>query len=166
MSCRPDNQDKRKRKGAAIRRKQYSFLTRKQTRRARINIEKFIVIHIERGNIMRDKYEVGQAGAVGPDSHAHDMTFTQVWHQAESQIDLAQLVNELSTLRSKLKEEATEPEHDSAIGEVASAEISAKEGDGPTTLEHLAKAGKWVLAVAKKIGVPIAVAALKAALGL
>jgi hypothetical protein len=116
--------------------------------------------------IMGDKYTVGQAGAVGPQSHAHDMNFNQLWQQgADEKIDLTTLATELSLLRSKLKEEATEPHQDAAVGAIASAEVAAKEGKGPEALEHLAKAGKWALGVAEKIGVGVATAALKEALG-
>jgi hypothetical protein len=116
--------------------------------------------------VMGDEYTVGQAGVVGPGGHAHDMTFNQIWNQAGSDIDLSVLASELSELRARLKEEAMDPDHDIAVGEVASAERAAREGDGPTVLEHLAKAGQWALDVATRIGVPVAVAALKTALGL
>lgn len=112
---------------------------------------------------MRDKYIAGQVGAQGPGSHAHSMTFNQIWSQTSDKIDLSELVNELSELRIKLKEEATKPEHDIFIGAIASAENSAKEGNGPKALEYLSKVGKWALDIATKIGVPVATEALKAA---
>jgi hypothetical protein len=116
--------------------------------------------------IMGDKYTVGQAGAVGLSSHAHDMTFNQIWNHASSSIDLSILANELTQLRTKLKEQSTEPEHDVAVGEIACAEVAANKGDGPTVMKHLAKAGKWALDVATKIGIPVAAEALKKAIGL
>ncbi|MBE9511671.1 MAG: hypothetical protein IMY71_12405 [Bacteroidetes bacterium] len=112
---------------------------------------------------MRDKYIAGQVGAQGPGAHAHDMTFNQIWSQTSDKIDLSELANELSKLRLKLKGEATKPEHDISIGAIASAENSAKEGNGPKALEYLSKAGKWALDIATKIGVPVATEALKAA---
>jgi hypothetical protein len=69
-------------------------------------------------------------------------------------------------LRGYPRQEAVEPEHDIAIGAVANAEVAAKEGDGPKTLEWLGKAGKWALDNATKIGVGVATSALKTALGL
>jgi hypothetical protein len=42
----------------------------------------------------------------------------------------------------------------------------AKEGNGPKALEYLKMAGKWALDKASKIGLSVAAAALKAALGL
>jgi uncharacterized protein YjbI with pentapeptide repeats len=113
-----------------------------------------------------DKYIAGQVGAQGPSAHAHDMTFNQLWSQSGRSIDLQALAAELSTLRRHLRQEAVEPEHDVAVGVVANAEVAAKEGNGPKALEWLGKAGKWTLDNAVKIGVGVATAAIKTALGL
>jgi len=118
-------------------------------------------------NIMRDKFEVaGQAGAVGPNAHAHDMTFNQLWNATSQDIDLAKLASELATLREGMRKQEKSAEHALAIGEIAGAEIAAKRGDGPTVLQHLKKAGKWALSCAEKIGVGLAVVALKKAIGI
>ncbi len=126
------------------------------------------VIHNNnRYEIMRDKYETnGQAGAVGPKAHAHDMDFNQLWNQSSSEIDLPGLAEELLQLRQALKEEAKTLEHDTAVGEIAAAATAAEAGDGPKALEHLKNAGRWTLGVAEKIGTALATAALKTALGL
>jgi hypothetical protein len=115
---------------------------------------------------MGDKNVVraNQIAAVGSNAHVHD--FTQTWNQVGSEIDLKALASELSSLRSELKKEATEPEHDEAIGAIASAEKAAKEGDGPGVLTYLASAGKWALDVATKIGVSVATEALKKSIGM
>jgi hypothetical protein len=112
-----------------------------------------------------DQYKVAQAGAVGPNSHAHDMTFQQVWNEAAAKLDLDALASELARLRPALKEAAVSAEEDVAIGEVALAEVAAKQKDGPKVLMHLKNAGKWVLGVAEKIGVDVATAAIKSAMG-
>lgn len=116
--------------------------------------------------IMGDNYTTGQAGAVGPNAHAHDMTVNQVWNQMSATVDLPRLQEELSTLRQALKDQASEPEHDIAIAEVANAEIAAKEGDGGRVLEHLRKAGQWVLSVATDIGAILAANVITKALGM
>jgi len=116
--------------------------------------------------IMGDKYVTGQAGAVGPNSHAHDMTFSQIWNQVEGTIDLPRLANELGLLRQEMKKEAIEPEQDVAVGAIAAAEQAAKSGNGPKALEFLKSAGKWALDVAEKIGVGVATAAIKSTLGI
>jgi hypothetical protein len=114
----------------------------------------------------KDSYNIsgGQIGAVGPNAHAHDMTFNQIWNQSGESIDLESLASQLETLRAALRKEASEPEHDVALGAVAAAQSAAKKKDGPKTLEYLATAGKWTLDIATKIGVPIAIEALKRAI--
>jgi len=117
--------------------------------------------------VMGDKYSVsGQAGAVGPQAHAHDMTFTQVWNQLENKVDLARLADELERLRQVMEREATEPSHKLAAGAVAAAEQSARQKDGPKVIEYLKSAGQWSLKIAEQIGVELAKTALKGALGL
>ena len=115
---------------------------------------------------MHDQYKIGQAGAVGPEAHAHDMTFNQIWNESSGNIDIAQLARELTDLRNSLSKEASEPAHYMALGEVAAAEKAASEGNGPKALEHLKNAGSWVWDVATKIGVGVATAAAKTSLGI
>ena len=107
--------------------------------------------------IMGDKYEIhGQAGAVGPRAQAHDVNFIQIWNQPGQSVDLSKLAEELAALRQAMAAKATAPEHYTAIGEVASAETQAKNGNGPKVLEHLSKAGKWALDFARDMGVQVA----------
>lgn len=115
---------------------------------------------------MGDTYKVGQAGAVGPGAHAHDMTFTQIGDQIEESVDLARLADELSSLRQAMKEQATAAEHDIAISDIAKAEQAAKTRDSSKVAEHLQSAGTWALDIASKIGVPLAIEALKQATGI
>lgn len=124
-------------------------------------------IVIERGdNIMHDKYEVsGQAGAVGPHAHAHDITFNQLWHDQSKNLELPVLAQELERIRRALRDEPASAENDIAIGAVANAEVSAKDGNGAKALEYLKTAGKAALACAEKIGTGVAIAAIKAAMG-
>jgi hypothetical protein len=105
----------------------------------------------------------GQAGAVGPGAHAHDNTFQQI--QAGAGIDLPKLAEELGRLRAAMKGAPTDtPEHDEAIGAVAGAEKAAAKGDGSAALQYLKSAGEWTLGIAEKIGVDLAVEALKRAM--
>jgi hypothetical protein len=110
---------------------------------------------------MRDSYKVGQAGAVGPNAHGHDITFNQVWTELQATIDLTRLAEELSSLRQEMRKVALEPEQDIAISEIARAEQSAKAGDGSKTVACLKSAGKWALDVATKIGTSLAAEAIK-----
>lgn len=129
-------------------------------------VKHFVNQIIIQENIMGDKYIVGQAGAVGPHSHGHDINFKQIWLNSQEKIELSTLALELSRLREEMKKEAKEPAHDVAVGAIASAETAAQEGNGAKVLEYLAKSGQWALDVATKIGTGLAIQALKTALGL
>lgn len=113
-----------------------------------------------------DIYQVGQAGAVGPNSSASDNTFNQIWVNNREDIDLEKLANDLSVLRTSLRKHAIEPEQDIEIASLAMAEKAAQQGDGPKALQHLSKVGKWVLDAAKQIGIEVAVQAINKSTGL
>lgn len=122
-------------------------------------------LHIYRGDIqMGDNYTVGQ-GVAGRNVHAHDMTFQQIGSQIEKSIDLPKLAEELSKLREAMKQQATEAEHDIAVSDVAKAEQAAKSKDPSKIAEYLKSAGSWTLDIASKIGVPVAIEAIKLAAG-
>ena len=114
---------------------------------------------------MGDKYSALQAGAIGPNSQSTSNTFQQIWQQSQGNIDLRSLAHELEKLRTVMRTEATIPEHDIAIGEVAAAQTAAAQGNGAKALEHLKTAGKWAFDVSTKIGIGVASAAIKTALG-
>jgi hypothetical protein len=116
---------------------------------------------------MGDKYEVsGQAGAVGKEAHAHDMSFQQIWANRASDIDLPQLAVELETLRQELRRQAVTREQDAAVAEIGAAAAEAEQGNGPATLRRLKAAGQWALSAATTIGTTVAAAAIRAALGM
>jgi hypothetical protein len=124
-------------------------------------------LFLHRGDVImsNDRYEIGQAGAVGPSSRAANITFNQIWNKTEGKIDIQQLAAELTALRAALANEASTPDQFVALGAVAAAERSASTGDGAAALKHLKEAGTWVWDVATKIGVGVATAAAKSALG-
>jgi len=113
-----------------------------------------------------DSYSAVQAGSVGPQSHAHDMTLEQVNAGELGDMNMKALSAELSRLRDSMRASATKVEQDIAVGHVAAAEKAAKEGDKPTVLRHLKNVGKWTLDTATKIGVNLASEAIKKASGL
>ena len=120
-----------------------------------------------RVSVMGDQYNVhGQAAAVGPNAHVHDVQFNQVWSEASNDIGLPVLAQEVELLRAEARRQASTPEEDAAVAALGQAEIAAREGDGPRTLSHLAKSGRWALTVAQGVGVGVAAGAIKAALGL
>lgn len=111
---------------------------------------------------MGDTYNIhGQTGAVGPGARAHDINFNQLWKDIEKNVDLEKLSNELVRLRTEAQKMAQTPEHSIAIGELASAEVMAKTGNGKKMLEHLQKAGKWLMDISVDIGTNIATEFIK-----
>jgi hypothetical protein len=75
--------------------------------------------------------------------------------------EMQELVPELLRLRKELATAAETPEHFDRVAAVARAHEAAKKNDAQGLTENLKKAGKWALAIATSIGVPIAVDALK-----
>lgn len=111
-----------------------------------------------------DTYNVQGAGAVGPHANVSHVTINQSWQSLENH-DTRLLARELAVLRAELKVRAISAEHDLATGEVASAQLAAENGDGPSAMAHLARVGRWALEVATTIGTTLASAAIKAAMG-
>jgi len=117
---------------------------------------------VVRGDVhVGDKYTAAQAGAMGPQAHAHDVSFTQISAQQLGQIDMRVLVTELASLRREMRQAATEPEQDIAVGQIAAAEAAAQKGDTSSVVRNLKSAGKWAFDVATKIGVSVAAEAIK-----
>ena len=83
--------------------------------------------------------------------------------------ELVQLAHEFVTLREELVKLAHNAEDFVAIGVVSQAEIAAKAGDSSklgNVLSTLGAGGRWVLDVAKEIGVKLVAEVLKSHLGL
>lgn len=79
---------------------------------------------------------------------------------------LPSLAVELERLRQALIKEATSPVEYQAVAEIQAAEEAANAGDEPAVGRHLAKAGRWALDVAVRIGAAMAAAALDHAIGM
>lgn len=108
----------------------------------------------------------GQAGSIGRQSTGTITNYGQVWQEIKSAMDLDALASELAELRASLRQKAQTVEEDKAVASVAEAEAEARKGNRPGALEMLARAGNWVLGVAKEIGVKLATEALKKSLGM
>lgn len=111
-----------------------------------------------------DTFNVAQGVGVGRNVSMNNVTVNQNQGQP-TPLNLPVLTNELAMLRAEMKKQASEPEHDIAVGSVAAAEKEANGGDESRTLQFLSAAGNWALDVAVKIGTPVAVEALRKALG-
>lgn len=115
--------------------------------------------------VMRDNY-TENTGIMGPHASAHDVSITQ-WKQVASNVDLPLLAQELEQVMNEMKRTAgEEPDQYQSIAAIAGAKNSAKSNDGPAAMNHLREAGKWALDIATSIGAGVAIAAIKAALGL
>jgi len=117
-----------------------------------------------REKVMGDRISVGQGVVFGRESHVHDVNFRQIWQQEKSSIDIEKLAQQLAILREQLVKEANEPVHYTEIGNIASAEDEAKNGNGAKALEYLSKVGKWSLGIAEKTAVAIATSAIKSSI--
>lgn len=125
------------------------------------------VARLEGMTYVENQYNVqGQAGAVGPNAHVHDVSFTQAWQNVSNSIDLPQLAEELKLLRAEARSRAETPDDDAAIAALGQAQVAAEQGDGDKALAHLARAGKWALGIAQAIGVAVASAAIKTSIGI
>jgi hypothetical protein len=111
---------------------------------------------VEKKQIIKDSTNVIIVGDNSNVSH-----ISQHQNIAAKDIDLQSLAAEIEKLRIAAKKESTTLEHDFEIGNLAAAEAAARAGDQPKALSLMAKAGKWTLDIATKIGVGLAVAAIK-----
>lgn len=118
------------------------------------------------GDQMRDSYQGGQVGAMGPCASAENMTFIQNLRQAIGEQSLGDLATELERLRQAMVAESKSADQDAAVAAVAQAEDAAKKGDAKGVLAYLKLGGKWAIEVATKIGTAVAEKAIDKAMGL
>jgi len=90
----------------------------------------------------------------------------EVHNENKSELDYKKLAEELRALRDEMQNSATNGEHASEIEEVELAQQAAEANSKPAIQKALKKAGGWALTVAEKIGTPLAIAALKNAIGI
>jgi hypothetical protein len=130
--------------------------------------ESQIVRIIAGGDVhMGDQYNAGQAGAMGPGAKAQNIQFSQLWIQAQKDVNLAALPAELATLRAEMKRRGDgSVAHDRAIADVGAAEEAAKAGDGEKTMGLLKSAGVFALGVAKDIAADVAATVIKSSMGM
>ncbi|HWS87996.1 MAG TPA: hypothetical protein VN282_13585 [Pyrinomonadaceae bacterium] len=112
----------------------------------------------------QNKYKIigGSHGAVGDQAVNYGNIYND-WKQGGG--DLQTLAQQLDTLRAELGKQANQASDYKAVAAVAEAAEAAKKEEGPTVFEHLKSAGQWAYDIALKVGVPVAVEALKKALG-
>src|SRR6266511_2475845 len=117
---------------------------------------------------MGSTYNVpGQAGAVGDNAIARNMTFNQIVNHFQQSIDLQALATQLAELRQAMSEkQGSSPQSAIALGKVAEAEIAAQEKNPSQVMMSLKAAGEWTLDFAKEIGKDVVVEAIKQSMGM
>jgi hypothetical protein len=118
---------------------------------------------------MRQETDAGTATQSIRDSQAEQIE--QIVSSQLGGVDLDALAAQLATLRAAMRDEPDDPDRDIAIGNVAQAEKDARQHEPGPVAEHLRAAGKWAAGkwaagIAEKIGVGVAVVAIKAAIGI
>ncbi|HZH25673.1 MAG TPA: hypothetical protein VEY95_00665 [Azospirillaceae bacterium] len=113
-----------------------------------------------------DDYKVGQAVNVGRNIDAKNQQNTQHNQAQVASADMEKLAEELRQLAEALRRQAATPEQEVAAEQVDAASKAASEGNPNKISVYLKNAGSWALDVAKGIGIPLAVAALKRQIGL
>jgi hypothetical protein len=125
-------------------------------------------VNIEGGlHVAENQYNISnaQVAAIGPHAHAHDVQFQQRLIEQSRSIDLSALSEQLDRLKVELAQQASEREHYAALVAVSDAAEDARARKGGDALSKLSGVGKWALDLAAKIGTPVAVDAIKIALG-
>lgn len=113
---------------------------------------------------MGDEYHVQQANIVGP--HGQSYGHVVIQNVTAGQLDLSRLAAELERLTDALRHKASTPEEAIAVGQIAAAEVEARNNRGANVSKLLSKSGAWAFDVATKIGTTLAATAIKDALGL
>jgi hypothetical protein len=109
----------------------------------------------------------GVAGSMGHDNTVANEITNPKW-KSEHNPDIEMLARQLQTLRTALNTATdTDPDQDVAIAQVASAQVAAQKGDFPGMMARLGQIGpaaKWVLDIARSIGISLAIASIKESL--
>ena len=100
----------------------------------------------------------------GEGSKFESVTFDQ--RSVSFEGDFSKIADQLSLLKNTMVPLATGAVHFKQLAAVAEAEEAAKSSDGTKLSEALKNTGSWTLETARKIGVPVAVQAIKDSLGL
>lgn len=116
-------------------------------------------------NVMGDKNQANQVVSMGRNATFSNNTFNQIAKTLESEINLEKLADDLALLRTEMQKSPQSAEESVEAGAIAEAELEAKNGNYEKALEALSKTGKWSISVGEKIGVGLAIAAIKASCG-
>ena len=76
---------------------------------------------------------------------------------------MSDLAKELDSLKQEMQKEAISSEQIDAVEEIAAAEMAARRNDVARTFKRLKKSGNWSLEMSEKLGLDVAIAALRTA---
>ena len=108
----------------------------------------------------------GSVGQINIDTHGNVSQHNNYETNVLPNIDLSTIAKELSKLQQAMSSLSQSTAHNLSIHEIEKAKQAAQQGNEQQLYRHLRAAGQWALEVATKIGVSIAVDALRIALGL
>lgn len=130
--------------------------------------QKVIAVSIQKETYVNNQINIdrSQVGAVGEGAQTHNPQFQQNFGNQAQELNLNELSVQLAKLREALSHQATERDHYAAVVTISDAESAANQGNRTSAFAHLAKVGNWALDVATKIGVSVAVDAIKIATGM
>ena len=114
---------------------------------------------------MGNKTEIGTNYGIAGPVQATTINFQQTWNELAKSVDVTNLVPELSQVVEVARQRASTPEQFDELSAVSKAIVEGKKGNNPGLIDHLTKAGMWILGIAKEIGVNVAEEALKRAMG-
>ena len=103
---------------------------------------------------------------IGGDSTGNVTNINQSIKSKMDSLDLSQLIDELSQLREAMAKEAKTDDESVAVAAVVQAKKAAQAKNREEMAKQLKAAGQWALDVATKIGIPLAIAAIKLSLGI
>ena len=113
-----------------------------------------------------DVFITHQAGAVGPNARAQEISLEQRETLISKQIDLRALAQELDALYQVAKRQEDWQGKQEELASLADAAKAASAGDGIGVVEHLRKAGRWTFDLANGVGSSVAATAISKAIGL
>ncbi len=129
------------------------------------NVNKILIDQRKVNQMTNYNISGGNVGAVGDGARAENVT--QNDNRATFVMPpLGDLAKELARLRTEALKRATSPEQSASVGDLAAAEVAAKNGDQKTVLERLKSAGSWALSVARDIGTQVVVKVIENQIGL
>lgn len=114
---------------------------------------------------MSNKTEIGTNYGIAGQVRATNINFSQTWNELAKAVDVTSVVPELSRVVEVARQRASTPEQFDELSAVSKAISEGNKGNNAGLIERLTKAGKWILDIAKEIGVNVAAEAIKKAIG-